>query len=364
MENLTEQSKTNKFALILAGGSGTRLWPISTFNRPKQFLNLYKENIMINETIQRIKPLFAYENIFVIINQNQEELVNSYVDLNIPKENIINEPMRKDTAMCVFYATLKIKEMRGSGIITVLSSDHYIKNEDGLRDNIQTGIELVEKTNDLVIMGIKPTYPATGFGYVEYNNSNEKNYGKVVKFIQKPNYETAKQLLNSGNYYWNSGVYVWSTESILNGYKHHLPELYKEKERIENNMNNKDILKDVYKNAPVTSVDKAILENSDNIIMIKSKFEWMDIGSINDFFKVNRKQGETNVQIGKALTKNNEQTNIYNSDEDILIVTLGTKNLNIVHSNGVILVADKDSMHELPAVLNEIEEHNDFNKYI
>ena len=166
----------NKYALILAGGKGTRLWPISTEKKPKQFLNLYGNEIMINETIRRIEEIFDYENIFIIINEQQSDLAYRYIDNRIPRENIITEPESKNTAMCIFYATLKIKKIKSDGIITVLSSDHYIEEKDKLQESIITAMEVAMFNENLVTIGITPTYPATGFGYIKYDNSENKNY--------------------------------------------------------------------------------------------------------------------------------------------------------------------------------------------
>ena len=190
----------NKYALILAGGKGTRLWPISTENRPKQFLNLYGNEIMINATIRRIEEIFDYENIFIIINERQLDLAYRYIDSRIPRENIITEPESKNTAMCIFYATLKIKKMKGDGIITVLSSDHYIEEKDKLQKSIITAMKVAMCNENLVTIGIIPTYPATGFGYIKYDNRENKNYYSVIEFKEKPKYEKALEYIESNCY--------------------------------------------------------------------------------------------------------------------------------------------------------------------
>ena len=359
--------KANKYALILAGGSGTRLWPISTENRPKQFLNLYEENIMINETIKRIEPLFEYNNIFIIINKNQEEIANRYIDFNIPRENIICEPMAKNTAMCIFYATIKIKNLKGNGILTILSSDHYIKQKEKLRENIVEGMHIANNSENLVTIGIKPTYPATGFGYIKYNYDSNENCNIVQEFKEKPNYDKAIQYLESGKYYWNSGMFIWNTEAILNSFKKYLSELYKYKEKIEKSVNTPKedkIIKEIYSKIQPMSIDKAILEKSNNIKMVKGEFEWMDIGSINDFFKIKSNDKNNNVKIGQAIIKDTEETNIYTDDNNCLMVTIGVKNLNIVNCNGVILIADKEKMDELPKLIDEIKENIKYKKYM
>ena len=190
----------NKYALILAGGKGKRLWPISTIENPKQFLNLYGNEIMINETIRRIESLYDYNDIFVIVNEAQKDLAYRYIDSKIPKENIIMEPISKNTAMGIFYAMLKIKKIKGDGIVSILSSDHYIKQEDKLVKDLKQGIKIADKKDSLVILGIKPTYPATGFGYIKCYEDNKDNCYKVEEFKQKPDLDTAKKFVESHQY--------------------------------------------------------------------------------------------------------------------------------------------------------------------
>lgn len=192
---------------------------------------------MINKTIKRIENIFEYENIFVITNIEQKELAERYIDNRISRENIIFEPMSKNTAMCIFYASIRILEQRGNGTITILSSDHYIDETEKILNNNEEGIELADKEENLVTIGIKPTYPATGFGYIK-----------------------------SGEYYWNSGMFIWKITSILKNYKEFLPEIYKYKEQITNSIRNeKDVLQNIYKDVELISVDKGILEKSNKI---------------------------------------------------------------------------------------------------
>ena len=354
-----------KYALILAGGKGTRLWPISTANKPKQYLNLYSENIMINETIKRIEKAFEYDNIFVITSIEQKELAIRYIDYKIPRENIIFEPMSKSTAMCIFYASIKILRQKGNGIVTILSSDHYINETEKLISNIEEGIKLAEKNENLVTIGIKPSYPATGFGYIKYYYNEKLKCNVVQEFKEKPVYEKAREYIESGKYYWNSGMFIWEISSILNNYKKFLPEIYKYKEQISNNIRNeKDVLQNIYENVESISIDKGILEKSNNIKMVKGEFEWLDIGSINDFFKIQEKDLNNNVKKGNLIAEDIENCSIYNDDNSTVIAVVGVKDLNIINSNNVILIANKDKMGELPNLIEKIKCDKEFKKYL
>ncbi|MCI8486631.1 MAG: mannose-1-phosphate guanylyltransferase [Clostridia bacterium] len=351
--------------MILAGGKGSRLWPISTTNKPKQYLNLYSDNIMINETIKRIENLFEYDNVFVITSIEQKELAERYVDYKIPRENIIYEPMSKSTAMCIFYASIKILNQKGNGTMTILSSDHYISQPEKLLKNIKEGISLATIDENLVTIGIKPTYPATGFGYIKYNYEDNLKCNIVEEFKEKPVYKKAQEYLESGKYYWNSGMFIWKISTILNNFQKFLPQIYRYKDEIINGFrNNTNILKDVYQKVESISIDKGILERASNIKMIKGEFEWLDIGSINDFFKIQEKDQNANTIKGNSVIEDVEHCNIYNNDNNIMIAIVGTKGLNIVKSNNVLLIAEQEKMIKLPNLIKKIQENKELEKYL
>ena len=357
----------NKYALILAGGKGTRLWPISTEKKPKQFLNLYGNEIMINETIRRIEEVFDYENIFIIINEQQSDLAYRYIDNRIPRENIIIEPESKNTAMCIFYATLKIKKIKSDGIITVLSSDHYIEEKDKLQESIITAMEVAMCKENLVTIGITPTYPATGFGYIKYSNTENKDYYSVIEFKEKPKYDKALEYIKSNCYVWNSGMFIWKVESILKSFKKYLPNIYKLKDKLYISIGTdkeQKIVKEIYKKIENISIDKGILEKANNVKMIRGNFKWMDIGNIKDFFEIHERETNNNIIIGNLIiAKETSNTNILNKSDELLI-TIGLENINIIKDNKVCIVCNKENINDLPQILEKIKLEEKYKKYL
>ena len=357
----------NKYALILAGGKGTRLWPISTEKKPKQFLNLYGTEIMINETIRRIEEIFDYENIFIIINEQQSDLAYRYIHNRIPRENIIIEPESKNTAMCIFYATLKIKKIKSDGIITVLSSDHYIEEKDKLQESIITAMEVAMCNENLVTIGITPTYPATGFGYIKYSNTENKDYYSVIEFKEKPQYGKALEYIKSNCYAWNSGMFIWKIGSILKSFKDYLPNIYKFKDKIYASVNTdkeQKIVKEIYKKIENISIDKGILEKANNVKMIRGNFKWMDIGNIKDFFEIHERETNNNIIIGNLIiAKETSNTNILNKNDELLI-TIGLENVNIIKDNKVCIVCNKENINDLPQILEKIKLEEKYKKYL
>lgn len=357
----------NKYALILAGGKGTRLWPISTEKKPKQFLNLYGNEIMINETIRRIEKIFDYENIFIIINEQQSDLAYRYIDNRVPRENIIIEPESKNTAMCIFYATLKIKKIKSDGIITVLSSDHYIEEKDKLQESIITAMEVAMCNENLVTIGITPTYPATGFGYIKYANTKDKDYYSVIEFKEKPKYDKALEYIKSNCYVWNSGMFIWKIESILKSFKDYLPNIYKFKDKLYTSIGTdkeQKIVKEIYKKIENISIDKGILEKANNVKMIRGNFKWMDIGNIKDFFEIHEREVNNNIIIGNLIiAKETSNTNILNKSDELLI-TIGLENVNIIKDNKVCIVCNKENINDLPQILEKIKLEEKYKKYL
>ena len=214
MQRCMERNK-NVFCLIMAGGSGTRFWPLSRKKLPKQFLNLSGEKILIKETIDRFLPFVEPNKIFIITNVDYYEYTKTVVGNVIPEENFFCEPEMKNTTACICYATEKIKKKYGDGLMIVTPSDSFIKYNDVFEDAIKTGLLFADKNNSLITIGIKPTFPATGYGYILSSSNVVNSVHKVLRFVEKPNKEKALEYIENSNYFWNSGLFIWKASTIV-----------------------------------------------------------------------------------------------------------------------------------------------------
>ena len=271
------------FSVIMAGGGGTRFWPISRQVNPKQLLNLSGNDALINETINRISNLSEQDNIYIVTNQQQGEPLKEVVGDKCRDENILLEPAARNTAACIGYAAFKIMKKHGDGIMCVFPADHYIKDQESFTKVLQLAIQTAETEDKLVTIGITPTFPSTGYGYINYNPEDGSNgHFNVLDFVEKPNYDKANQYIKSGKYLWNSGMFVWKVSTILKNFDRFLPKLYKQLEELSNYLETPDErekVQDIYPTLQSISVDYGIMERSDEVLVIPGSFGWNDVGS-------------------------------------------------------------------------------------
>ena len=264
----------NIYGVIMAGGGGTRFWPLSRQEEPKQLLNLSGKDLMVNETIERIATVADKKDIFIVTNVTQVPKMKAATVSKIQENHILAEPSARNTSACIGYAALEIVKKYGDGIMCIFPSDHYIKNTSEFTRVIKEAIKVAEEEDKLLTLGITPTYACTGYGYIKFDKNDAGIAKQVVEFKEKPDEETAKAYIASGEYAWNSGMFIWKITSILKNYKEFLPEIYKYKEQIANSIRNeKDVLQNIYKDVESISVDKGILEKSNKIKMVKGEFK-------------------------------------------------------------------------------------------
>ncbi len=315
-----------KFVVIMAGGSGTRLWPLSREARPKQFIYIDDGNCMLVQTIERVCEVVPADKCFIITNKDLLDITLDTVKNLIPFSNIILEPEKKNTAACIAFATLLLKERFGEGLICFVPADGYVKDRKGYTEAIELAYDAAEKTNDLVIIGITPTYPATGYGYIQVDNDTDaKRILNVLKFIEKPDFETAKELILSGDFLWNGGILVGNMNAIIKSIKTYLPDHF---DKISEEVKHADeeggtiCIENAYDEIQNISFDKGVLEKSDGIHVISSSFDWDDIGSIDTLSKTLTSDDAGNKIKGKHCGI--DTSNSVMVGEDTLIATIGS----------------------------------------
>lgn len=354
----------NKFGVIMAGGGGTRLWPLSRKERPKQLLNLSGKDLMINETLDRLSKNIPRENMFIVTNAVQAELMKKETKGRMQDDHVLVEPAARNTAACIGYAAMEIVKKYGDGIMCILPSDHFIKNEKEFSAIINAAVIAAEKTDALVTIGIKPSFPATGYGYIRIKpgsetavgDENGKNYSIVEEFVEKPDLETAEKYVKEGCYSWNSGMFIWKASTILSYMSRLLPDVYACLEKIGNAMNTPDerkVIEEVYPVIPKISIDYGIMERADHVLVISGEFGWNDIGSL-DMLSIMKDADENgNTAYGEQLLIDTKDCIVYGTDK--LIATVGISDLIVVQTEDAVLVCHKDKSQDVKTIVEALK---------
>lgn len=345
-------------ALIMAGGKGTRFWPLSTEEKPKQFLNLIGEDTMIQMTVNRIKPIIPIDRIFVCTGEMYVDLVKEQLP-ELPERNIIVEPEGRNTAPCIALSAIVIKRYYNDANMIVLPSDHLISNEDEFRDVIKNADKFVnENKNAIVTLGMEPYRPETGYGYIRYGKDecqiNNHRVIKVDAFVEKPNKQKAEQYIEEGNYLWNGGMFLWSADNILNQIKKYSNDTYEALKDI-NDIRHEEIQGFINKNYCKTeaiSIDYAVMEKSDSIYVVPSRFGWDDVGSWEALDRYREKDDKGNVLVGNAKVVDSHGNLVISSSHDIVVE--GLKDIYVIENDGKILVGNKSNMANVKKLKNII----------
>lgn len=344
------------YGLIMAGGGGTRFWPLSRKKVPKQLLNLDGKEIMLNETIDRICGIVAKEDIFIVTNEEQVCLTEEVTGERVLKDHILAEPSARNTAACIGYGAVEILKKYGDGIMCILASDHYIKDEETFRSVLKKAIDAVEETDGLVTIGIKPTFPSTGYGYIKNETIDGKEFNRVLEFVEKPDLERANCYISDGNYAWNSGMFVWKASTILKYYEKLLPDIYEKLMIIGESMgtaSEHEVIRAVYGAIPKISIDYGIMERADHVYMLEGDFGWNDIGSFDALPALYPSDEKGNVVRADAVLIDSAN-NIVIGDRK-LIAGVGVQNLVIVDTPDAILVCQKDRAQDVKEVVATLE---------
>jgi mannose-1-phosphate guanylyltransferase len=358
-------------AVIMAGGSGTRFWPQSTEARPKQFLNIFGERTMLQDTVDRIKPLVSADRVWVITNDKYVDLVQEQLP-DVPANNIVGEPVGKNTAPCVAAAASLIQEKDPEGTMVVLPADHLIGKPETFLSILETAKTKAQKQGALVTIGIKPDHPETGYGYIEFDEDTSEDVQdhqvkKVNQFREKPDLETAKEFIKSGNFLWNSGMFIWKASTILEKFQQHLPTIFDEVEKLKSSVgtdNQKEAVDEFYYGCTSISIDYGIMEQADSVYVVPGSFEWNDVGSWRAVYDLRSKDEDGNVIQTNTSATADAKDNLIQSESGKMIALVGVENLAVVETDNAILVCDLDSSQGVKKVVNKLRKDNNLKRFV
>ena len=342
--------------LIMAGGKGTRFWPLSTEEKPKQFLNLIGEETMIQMTVNRIKPIIPIERIFICTGERYVDLVKEQLP-ELPERNIIVEPEGRNTTPCIALSAFIIKRYYKDANMVVLPSDHLIKDEGEFRNIVLSADYFIKNNNKAIItLGMKPTRSETGYGYIMYSNekqvTNNHDFIRVEAFVEKPNKEKAEVYINEGNYLWNGGMFLWSVDNILKNIKKYSPNTYEALHLLDSAKEEQiqEIINNNYKSTESISIDYSVLEKSKDIYVVPSDFGWDDVGSWEALDRYREKDELGNVLVGQTKALKGENNLIISTNHKVVVE--GLSDIYVIENDGKILVGSKSNVANVKELKN------------
>lgn len=352
------------FVVLMAGGVGTRFWPYSRNSKPKQYLDvLGTGKTLIQSTYERFLPLCPKENIFIVTNEDLADITKE--QLGIPDSQVLVEPMRKNTAPCIAYASYRIAKNNPDAVIVVSPADHLILNESVFQKTISKSVDQARDQSKLITMGIKPSRPETGYGYIQYLNSKDQ-LKKVKTFTEKPALSLAKKFIESGDFVWNSGIFIWSVRAIIDALEKYQPELaelfveassdfYTDKEQ--------EAIQEAYAQSKNISIDYGIMEKADNVYVWLSDFAWSDLGSWSSLHEANKKDSNKNVVEANAMIYETRDS-VIRGPKNKLIVVQGLDGYLVGEFDNVIIVCQKDKEDLFRRFVNDLKARPDGNNYL
>ncbi len=346
----------------MAGGVGTRFWPMSRTSRPKQFIDILGTGqTLIQQTYSRFMGICPPENVFVVTHETYKDLVLEQLPA-LTGEQVLLEPFRRNTAPCIAYAANKIFSRDQEANLVVAPSDHLVLREDIFREKIMTALDAAANNNWLVTLGIKPSRPDTGYGYIQFDHrGGDARYTglrKVKTFTEKPNYELAVTFLKSGEFLWNSGIFIWSAKNILQAFDNYLPEvgdLFKNGSTEYYAAGESDFIRNTYSICKSISIDYGIMEKADNVFVIESDFGWSDLGTWGSLHDIRQKDDQRNVVTGKNVLAYDTINSIIVMPDNKLAVLQGLDNYIVVEDDDILLVCRKEDEQQLRQIVNDVK---------
>lgn len=355
----------NLYVVLMAGGVGVRFWPYSRNTRPKQFLDvLGTGKTLLQSTCDRFLPICPVENIYVVTHEEHAALVKEQLP-QLSAEQILTEPMRKNTAACIAYANSKISTKDKDAVIVVTPADHLIMMEQEFHDIIKKAVDQAKTQDKLITLGISPTRPETGYGYIQYHQ--EKSFAKKVKtFTEKPELALAKKFLESGDFVWNSGIFIWGVQAINQAFQQYLPEMHEVFEEVKSKFNSpeeKDAVLSAYSQCKNISIDYGIMEKAQNVYVCLGNFTWSDLGSWGSIHEISPKDENNNVVNANALMYDARNC-IVKGSPDKLIVVQGLNGYLVGEFGNVVIVCEKDREDQFRRFVNDAKTKPNANEFV
>ena len=359
--------KKHLYAVLLAGGGGTRLWPKSRGNTPKQFLKLVSNNTMMQIAADRISKIVPWENIIVVTNQRYTEDIKKQLP-QVLSENIISEPEKKDTALAMLVGALYAKSKDPEAVVINSASDHIVSDSAEFVRVMKAAADVANNNDYLVTVGITPQYPTSAFGYIKVGPEIRKinrglNLFKVDSFTEKPNLATAIAFISTGSYFWNANMYVWSAKELKKSFKEHMPEMYKLTEKLDT-LKSKEFhkaLAAIYKAAESISIDYAISEKANNLVLIPGDFGWNDVGDWKVVYDLGKKDLAGNVIVGEAENIHslaiNSHSNLIHTDNR-LVALYGVNDMIVVDTDEILMICPKDKSQDVKKLVTRLKEEH------
>lgn len=356
------EKNKNQYAIIMAGGVGSRFWPESRSHYPKQFLDILGTGkSLLQQTFERFSRHFFTENIFIVSNIAYFDLIREQLPQMLP-DRILGEPTAKNTAACIAYASAKIYKINTHATCIVAPSDHLIMDEAGFMANVEKGMLFAQKNPALTTLGIRPHRPDTGYGYIQfYEEQVADGVHKVKTFTEKPSLEIAKTFVESGEFLWNAGIFIWSISSIKKAFKQHLPEQYDLFEGAMQTLfseNEAQAVKAFYEQCRSISIDYGIMEKADNVFVIPADFGWSDLGTWTSLYEFLDKDENGNVLKGKNVFAYEVSNSLISASPQLpqkIVVVKSANNIIVVDTPDVLLICDKDKEQEVKQIVTDIK---------
>jgi len=353
----------HQYCIIMAGGIGSRFWPLSRTTMPKQFLDILGVGkTLLQETFERFAKIIPAENIYIVSNAEYKSIIEEQLP-DMPEENILSEPYRRNTAPCLAYAAYRLKQKDPDAVMVVAPSDHLILKEEKFLRQVEAGLEFVSANDALLTLGMEPSRPETGYGYIQANGEkyieiSGNSFRKVKTFTEKPDIKLANVFLKSGDFYWNSGIFFWSLKSILHSFESYLPEInisFEEGRSVYGTLDEKAFIEKTYSGCKNISIDYGIMEKADNVYVLTTDIGWSDLGTWGSLYDQKEKDVNSNAQIGENIFLYDVKDSLVRVSGDMLVVLQGLEGYIVVQSDDILLVCKKEEEQRIKNFVNDIK---------